>query len=112
MIGRVKSSWPWVLLVLGLPLAAFGLLLPPNEYESWGGSGVDCDGPFLLAFALPALAIYLVCSIALSRRTVLARSWPAAIAALFCLALVLALGANGLSAINELRRPDHRASCA
>lgn len=112
MTGRVKNSWPWVLLVLGLPLAAVGLLLLPNEYESWGGSGVDCDGPFLLVFALPALAIYLVCSFALLRRTVLAKSWMAAIAALFCLALVVALGANGFSAIKELQRPDHRASCA
>ena len=112
MIGHIKSNWPWVLLVLGLPLAALGLLLLPNKYESWGGSGIDCDGPILLVFSLPALAIYLACAIALARRALLAKNLSAAVAALVCLTLIVALGENSFLAVKELRRPDHLASCA
>jgi|JI6StandDraft_1071083.scaffolds.fasta_scaffold367466_2 hypothetical protein len=99
-------------MLLGLPLAALGLLLLPNEYESWGGAGVDCDGPSLLLFSVPAVALYLICAIAFIRRGLLNRAWPSFAAAIVCVLLVGLLGANSIAAVKELQRPDHRASCA
>ena len=50
----------WAALLLALPLALLGALLPPNEYEaSLGIRALDCDGPFsVYLFAGPALLIY------------------------------------------------------
>jgi type IV secretory pathway VirB2 component (pilin) len=50
----------WAALLLALPLALFGALQPPNEYEeALGISALDCDGPFsVYLFAAPALVIY------------------------------------------------------
>ena len=52
-------SLGYALLVLALPLAVLGMLVPPNEYRAMGGGGIDCDGPLqVLLFAGPAFAIY------------------------------------------------------
>jgi hypothetical protein len=112
MIERIKSYWPWMLLLAGLPLAAFGLLLIPNEYESWGGAGVDCDGPFLLVFSIPAIVLYLICIIAFARRCLLTKTWPSFLAFTFSIVLFGFLTANSIAAFKELRLPDHRESCA
>lgn len=111
MNRQFLNRWPWLLAVLGLPLAAAGLLLVPNEHQHWGGAGVDCDGPLLLAFAVPAMLIYLACCIPLARRALVARHLGLAVTSLLCLVLVGALAANSLAAVEELRRPEHRASC-
>ena len=112
MIGHIRTYWPWILLLLGLPLAALGLLLVPNEYESWGGAGVDCDGPLLLLFSIPAIALYLICAIVFMRRGLLTRTSTSFAIATVCVLLVGLLSANSIAAVKELQRSDHRASCA
>ncbi|MDH7795132.1 MULTISPECIES: hypothetical protein [unclassified Beijerinckia] len=58
---RHRLKWlGWTVLVLGLPLALMGAVMPPNEYQAaLGIDALDCDGPFnVYLFAVPALLIY------------------------------------------------------
>ena len=50
----------WTVLLLGLPLALFGALAPPNEYKAiFGSNALDCDGPLgVYICAVPALVLY------------------------------------------------------
>lgn len=112
MIASLKRHWPWLLMALGVPLALPGLFLLPNEYEALGGPVVDCDGPFLLAFSVPGMLVYLACAFGFARRARHGGGRWAAVGALLCLGLAVALAANSLAAARELHRPDHRASCA
>jgi hypothetical protein len=100
-----------VLLAAGLPLAVLGLVSRANEYESWGGSGVDCDGPFLLVFAWPAAVVYAVGALVFVRRSIRRFRWGSAVAALACVLLAAGLAANIRAAYRELNGPDHRLVC-
>jgi len=50
----------WVVLLLPLPLALFGAVLPANEYvATLGFHAVDCDGPAVIfMLAVPPLVLY------------------------------------------------------
>lgn len=97
--------------MLFLPVAFLGLALLPNEYESWGGSGVDCDGPFLLVFAVPAAVVYALLTLVFGIRTVRRRDWVPGLGALFCVLLAVGLWGNIREARAELADPDHRLVC-
>lgn len=108
---RKRDVALWAVLVLFLPVAFLGLVIQPNEYASWGGSGVDCDGPALVAFAVPAAVVYGLGGLLLLRRTVRRRSWGAGIAALACAALVAGLVANTRAANREAAQPYYIETC-
>jgi hypothetical protein len=110
-LGRLAQAAPRAVFVLFLPVAFLGLLLLPNEYRSWGGSGVDCDGPFLLTFAVPAAIVYALLGLVFMRRALVLRSWVSAVAVVFCALLVAGLWGNIREARVELADPDHRLVC-
>ena len=97
--------------MLFLPVALMGLLLLPNEYESWGGSGVDCDGPFLLVFAVPAAIAYALLGLLFTGRAVMLRDWTSGLAVLVCALLVAGLWTNIRKAQAELEDPGYRQVC-
>lgn len=100
-----------VLLVAALPLAFLGLVSRANEYRSWGGGGVDCDGPSLLVFAWPAAVVYALGALVFIRRCIRRFRVGPALAAVLCLLLVAGLAANIRAAHRELNDPDHRLVC-
>lgn len=108
---RWRQAAPWAVFVLFLPVAFGGLLLLPNEYESWGGSGVDCDGPFLLVFAVPAAVVYALLTLVFGVRSVRRRDWVPGLGALLSVLLVAGLWGNLREARAELADPDHRLVC-
>jgi hypothetical protein len=106
-----RPAVPWAVFVLFLPVAFLGLVLLPNEYRSWGGSGVDCDGPFLRVFAIPAAIVYALLGSIFIARALMLRSWAAGVAVVFCGLLVAGLCNNIRKAQAELEDPDHRQVC-
>jgi hypothetical protein len=108
---RWRQAAPWAALVLFLPVAVLGLTLLPNEYESWGGSGVDCDGPYLLVFAGPAAVVYALLTLVFGVRAVRRRDWAPGLGALLSALLVAGLWGNIREARAELADPDHRLVC-
>ena len=98
---RRRTSLLWALLVLPLPLALVGALMPVNEYKSWGLDALDCDGPDkVFALAGAGLLVYAPAALLNARRW---RSrWQLAIAAL-CLILCALLVANIVRAAEEKR---------
>lgn len=96
-------------LILALPLALFGLT-PANEYESWGGAGVDCDGPGTVLFFAPlGLLIYGAGALLNGRHY---RQPFKLVVAMICLGICLTLSANIYSAIREQRiNEQHRETC-
>ncbi|KAF1056403.1 MAG: hypothetical protein GAK44_00251 [Pseudomonas delhiensis] len=113
MIAKLKSALPSILLVLGLPLASMGILLDANEYRSWGGAGVDCDGPAVVAlFAVPALLIYVACTLAFLRHAISGKSWLAALACTASLMLSILLANNLHTAWVETQSADFLEVCS
>lgn len=109
----IRRAAPWIVFVLFLPAALFGLIIPANEYESWGGSGVDCDGPAAILFlAFPAAVAYALVAIALARRAIRLRGWIPGVAALFCVLLVALLARNIRAANAESADPVNQEVCA
>ena len=110
-----KTRWPnvalWLMLAAALPFAFIALVSHANEYASWGGGGVDCDGPYLLVYAWPAAVVYALGAIVFIRRAIRRFRWGAAVAALLCVLLVAGLAAQIRAASRELNDPDHRLVC-
>jgi hypothetical protein len=106
-----RAAAPWIAFVLFLPLAFLGLISQANEYGSWGAGGVDCDGPLLLMFAVPAAIAYALLALVFTRRAVMLRSWVSALAVVCCALLVAGLGSNIRSAQAELEDPGYREVC-
>lgn len=99
------------ILILFLPVAFFGIVALPNEYRAWGGHGVDCDGPFLLAAAIPAAGVYGVGAVLLLRQAWARSSTIAGVLAAMCVLLVGLLCANIFGAYQELNDPNHKLVC-
>lgn len=108
---RWRRAAPWIAFVLFLPVALLGLMLRANEHRAWGGSGVDCDGPLLLVFAIPAAIAYAFLALVFTRRAVALRSWASGAAVVLCGLLVAGLGSNIRAAQAELEDPGHRQVC-
>ena len=108
---RRRPAAPWTVFALFLPVALLGLMLQANEYRAWGGSGVDCDGPFLLVFAIPAAIVYAVLALVFTRRAVMLRSWGSGVAVILCGVLAAGLWSNVRAARAELEDPGHRQVC-
>jgi hypothetical protein len=102
----------WGVLILSLPLAFLGVVGMANEYASWGGGGVDCDGPAAIWFsALPAVVVYGLAALVFIRRAFRRRGWGAGVGALACLLLVLALANNLGNAYREASQPYYSEVC-
>lgn len=111
-MAALRRAAPWIVFVLFFPPALFGLIIPPNEYESWGGSGVDCDSPAAILFlALPAAVAYALVAIVFIRRAIRRRGWVPGAAALFCVLLVALLARNIRAANAEAAGPAHQEVC-
>ena len=107
--SRLASRLGWALLLVGLPLAAFGAFLPANEYRSTLGiDALDCDGPWTVyLLAVPALLLYG------TGLAVNLRRWRLPLnlaAALLCLAICVALAVNLARAVAE--QADQAEACA
>ncbi|HEX6038098.1 hypothetical protein [Longimicrobium sp.] len=109
--GRVCEAAPWAVLVLFIPAAFLGMVMQANEYRGWGGGGVDCDGPALLAFAVPALVVYGLLALVFARSAVRRRAWVPGLAALVCAALLAPLWSNVREARAEERDPAYLEVC-
>ncbi|HST59018.1 MAG TPA: hypothetical protein VLK84_10025 [Longimicrobium sp.] len=102
----------WGALVLGLPFALFGMLMPANEYASWGGGGVDCDGPgVVVMLAFFSSLVYGVAALVFIRRAVRGRRWGAGLAAAACIALVAGEVNNWGNANREASTSSYREIC-
>jgi hypothetical protein len=112
-LATLRRAAPWIVFVLFFPLALFGLIISPNEYESWGGSGVDCDSPAAILFlAFPAAVAYALVAIVFIRRAIRRRGWVPGVAALVCVALVALLARNIRAANAEGADPVNQEVCA
>lgn len=114
--GERRISWRgilfWGVLVLFLPLAFVGLVALPNEYESWGGGGVDCDGPAAIMLAAwPTAIVYGLAGLVFILRAFRRRSWGAGVGALLCVLLVFGLTNNIRAAAREAAEPSYREIC-
>lgn len=108
----IRRAAPWIVFVLFLPAALLGIALPANEYESWGGSGVDCDSPAaIVGLALVAGTAYALVAIVFIRRAIRRRGWVPGVAALFCVALLALLARNVRAANAEAADPNHQEVC-
>lgn len=102
----------WGALILGVPFAFFGTVLHANEYASWGGSGVDCDGPAaIVTAAFAGILVYGPAGIVFIRRAVRGRRWGAGLAAAACIALVAGLANNWANANREAGTEHYRQVC-
>ncbi len=101
----------WALLVGTLPLAFLVLISLPNEYRSWGGSGVDCDGPAVAVLGYPVAVVYSFGALVFIRRALRRFRWGPAVAAVLCLALVWGQVAKIREAEREVRDPGYQEVC-
>lgn len=117
---RNASNRPWIvyaaigLLILGLPLALLGAVLPVNEYTAFesGQTGmVDCDGPFgVLILAVPAFAVYAgIFLVACTSSAFRKRS--AVIVALISISMAALVIPNMINAVMEMSERNHREVC-
>ncbi|NTI16831.1 hypothetical protein G6L29_14410 [Agrobacterium rhizogenes] len=100
----------YIILIIGLPLAALAAILPANSYKAQGIAALDCDGPAsVLIIAMPALLLYAGGMILLYRDK--SRRFHR-IAALCCLLLSLAIGWNIIAAVREAYGDASIEACA
>jgi len=95
----------WSVLLLGLPIALLGAILPPNEYaKTLGIDALDCDGPSkVYIFAVPALLLYGAAFVVYGRGL---RRRADLIVALLCIVVCAALAVNLIRARAEDQRQE------
>lgn len=100
----------YIILIIGLPLAALAAVLPANSYKAQGIAALDCDGPAsVLIIAIPALLLYAGGMILLYRDK--SRRFHR-IAAICCLFIALAIGWNVIAAVREAYGDASIEACA
>jgi hypothetical protein len=91
-----------IAVLLGLPFAIAGAILPVNEYAAFDDgltSVIGCDGPLsVLIFAVPAFIFYASNAVGLFWARQRAPRWHMAMS-LFCLIVSLAVLPNGVRAL-------------
>lgn len=102
-------------LVLCLPIAILGAILPVNEYLAADGAltgAVDCDGPMsVLLFAGPTLIFYASNAAGLFWTRERAPRWHIGMA-IFCLIVSIAVLPNAVTAFAANERNKAEAACA
>ena len=98
------------IVVIFLPIALFGMLMPINEYEIEGLSGLaDCDGPLgTMLFIGPTLAVYAAGAIYYA---VVLKGVKRGVLAVLCGIMIVAAGAKAWAAYRETTRPVYRSHC-
>ena len=103
-----------VIVIVFLPVALLGLMLPVNDYQAQGmGSLAECDGPASVMLLVgPSLAVYTAGAVyyaALLKGR--GRGALASLLAVLCAAMAVAAGGKALAAYREKSRPVHRRTC-
>jgi hypothetical protein len=99
-----------LIVLIFLPITLLGLMLPINDYEAQGMSGLaDCDGPAaVMLFVVPSLvvyaggAIYYAVHLKGGRRDVLV---------FLCAVMMVAAGGKAWAAYRETTTPQHQSRC-
>jgi hypothetical protein len=101
------------IVIIFLPVALFGLMLPVNDYRTQGISAVDCDGPLaVMLFVAPSLAIYAAGAIYYAVLLRGGRRNPmTGILMLLCAVMMFAAAGKAWTAYGEKNRPEHLETC-
>jgi hypothetical protein len=110
MWRTVATAAVSLIVIMFLPIALLGLLLPINEYEIEGlNSLADGDGPLGTMLLIgPSIVVYLAGAIYYAlvlkgkRRVVLA---------MLCAVMIVAVGGKAWAAYRETTRPVYRSHC-
>jgi hypothetical protein len=116
-VSEIKNMWRTVataavslIVIIFLPIALMGLILPINDYEIEGLSSLaDCDGPLAVMLLIgPSLVVYVAGAIYYAlvlkgrRRVVLAT---------LCALMIVAVCGKAWAAYRETTRPVYRSHC-
>ena len=87
-----------------------GLILPLNDYEAQGMSGVaDCDGPLaVMLFIAPSLMVY---AAGAAYYAMILRGQKRGVLVILCVLMVLAAGAKTLTVFREQLSAEHQSDC-
>lgn len=110
MWRTVATAAVSLIVVLFLPVALFGILLPINHYEAQGMPGVaDCDGPLaVMLFIVPSLAVYAAGAVYYA---VVLKGPKRGVLAVLCAVMMVAAGGKAWACYREKTRPVHRSHC-
>jgi hypothetical protein len=110
---KSKRGFFGVAMLLLAPLALFGLLALPNEYQAMGiEEAVDCDGPLgIFMFALPALLVYAPGFVLFVRSAFSTHRVSVILIAVVSGLVCLGLAANTALATREYLKAEHKESC-
>lgn len=110
MWRTVATTAVSVIVLIFLPIALFGLLMPINEYEFEGLSGVaDCDGPLgTMLFIGPSLAVYAAGAIYYA---VVLNGRRRVVLSVLCAVMLVAVAGKAFAAYREKSSPKHRSHC-
>jgi hypothetical protein len=99
-----------LIVIIFLPITLLGLMLPINDYEAQGMSGLaDCDGPLaVMLFVGTCLAVYAAGAIYYA---VLLKGQRRDVLVLLCVVMVVAAGGKAWAAYRETTRPVHQRTC-
>jgi hypothetical protein len=99
-----------LIVIIFLPIALLGMLLPINDYEAQGMSSLaDCDGPLAIMLIIgPSLAVYAAGAIYYS---VVLKGRRRFVLAALCAVMMVAAGGKAWAAYRETTRPVHRSHC-
>ena len=99
-----------VIVIICLPIALFGLMLPVNDYEAQGISGaVDCDGPLaVMLFVAPSMVVYAAGAIYYG---VLPKGPKRNLLVVLCAVMFAMAGWKAWIAYREKSKPEHQSVC-
>jgi len=113
--GSVARVIHTIAILLGLPFAIIGAILPVNEYAAFDDgltSAIDCDGPMnVLIFAAPTFIFYASNAVGLFWVRQRALRWHMAMS-LFCLMVSLAVLPNAVRALMANEHDKREPACA
>jgi hypothetical protein len=110
MWRTVATAAVSLIVIVFLPIALLGVLLPINEYEVEGLTSLaDCDGPLgTMIFIGPSLAVYAAGAIYYA---VVLKGRRRVVLAVLCAVMMVAAGGKAWAAYREKTSPGHRSHC-
>ena len=110
MWRTVATSAVSIIVIIFLPITLLGLMLPINDYEAQGMSGLaDCDGPLsVMLFVGPSLAVYAAGAVYYGA---LLKGQRRSVLVVLCVVMMAAAGGKAWAAYRETTRPEHRSHC-
>lgn len=109
----LRTVVTWVvslILIVFLPIALLGVILPIDDYQAQGLIGpVDCDGPIeVMIFIVPSLAIYAAGAVYYSLRL---EGQKRAVLLILCVVILSAVGGKAWTVYREHVRPERQTAC-